>query len=176
MHALASEDGEVQWGYGVDVGRAQDELDIGETAADAVERATRMLGAKQPKSQRLTVVLDPRVAASFLSIVGGTLTGERVLKGRSPFADRMGDAIASPMLTLVDDATNPESLGADSHDGEGLATRPNTLINAGTLHDVPAQQLHRSARLDRLDRIGGAGVLVSSGCRLPRAHPLSRAR
>jgi PmbA protein len=133
VHALASEDGEVQWGYGVDVGRTQDELDIAETATDAVERATRMLGAKQPTSQRVTVVLDPRVAASFLSIVGGTLTGERVLKGRSPFADRMGDAIASPMLTLVDDATNPESLGADSHDGEGLATRPNTLIDGGRL-------------------------------------------
>jgi PmbA protein len=133
VHALASQDGEVQWGYGIDVGRAQDELDIEETAADAVERATRMLGAKQPKSQRLTVVLDPRVAASFLSIIGGTLTGERVLKGRSPFADRMGDTIAAPILTLVDDATNPESLGADSHDGEGLATRPNTLIDGGML-------------------------------------------
>ena len=46
VHALASEDGEVQWGYGVDVGRTQDELDIDETAADAVERATRMLGAQ----------------------------------------------------------------------------------------------------------------------------------
>ncbi len=92
-----------------------------------------MLGARQPKSQRLTVVLDPRVAAAFLSIVGGTLTGERVLKGRSPFADRMGDAIASPMLTLLDDATNPLSLGADSHDGEGLATRPSTLIDGGRL-------------------------------------------
>ncbi len=88
---------------------------------------------EQPKSRRLTVVLDPRVAASFLSIVGGTLTGERVLKGRSPFADRMGDVIAAPVLTLVDDATNPESLGADSHDGEGLATRPSTLIDAGAL-------------------------------------------
>ncbi|HTN80612.1 MAG TPA: TldD/PmbA family protein [Acidimicrobiales bacterium] len=133
VHALASEDGEVQWGYGIDVGRTQDELDIAATAADGVERATRMLGAKQPKSQRLTVVLDPRVAASFLSIVGNTLTGERVLKGRSPFADRMGDAIAAPALTLVDDATNPESLGADSHDGEGLATRPSVLIEGGTL-------------------------------------------
>lgn len=131
--ALASDDGEVQIGYGVDVGRQQGELDVGETARDAVERATRMLGARQPKSQRLTVVLDPRVAASFLSIVGGTLTGERVLKGRSPFADRMGDAIAAPALTLVDDATNPESLGADAHDGEGLATRANCLIDGGTL-------------------------------------------
>ena len=114
----------MQIGYGVDVGRQQDELDVDETARDAVERATRMLGARQPKSQRLTVVLDPRIAASFLSIIGGTLTGERVLKGRSPFADRMGDAIAAPVLTLIDDATNPDSLGADAHDGEGLATRP----------------------------------------------------
>ena len=131
--ALASDDGEVQIGYGVDVGRQQDELDVDETARDAVERATRMLGARQPKSQRLTVVLDPRIAASFLSIIGGTLTGERVLKGRSPFADRMGDAIAAPVLTLIDDATNPDSLGADAHDGEGLATRPNCLIDGGTL-------------------------------------------
>ena len=80
VHALAAQDGEVQWGYGIDVGRTQDELDIAATAADSVERATRMLGARQPKSRRLTVVLDPRVAASFLSIVGGTLTGERSSK------------------------------------------------------------------------------------------------
>ena len=39
--ALASDDGEVQIGYGVDVGRQQDELDVDETARDAVERATR---------------------------------------------------------------------------------------------------------------------------------------
>ena len=45
----------------------------------------------------------------------------------------MGDVIAAPALTLVDDPTNPESLGADSHDGEGLATRPSTLIAAGVL-------------------------------------------
>ena len=67
VHALAAQDGEVQWGYGIDVGRTQDDLDIAATAADSVERATRMLGARQPKSRRLTVVLDPRVAASFLS-------------------------------------------------------------------------------------------------------------
>ena len=88
----------------------------------------------------------------------------------------MGDAIASPMLTLVDDATNPESLGADSHDGEGLATRPNTLIDAGTLTTFLHNSYTARRAGDRLDRIGGAGLLVSSGCRLPRAHPLSRAR
>jgi PmbA protein len=73
------------------------------------------------------------MAAALLAIVGGTLTGELVLKGRSPFADRLGEVIASPALTLVDDPTNPASLAADSHDGEGLACRPNVLIDGGSL-------------------------------------------
>ena len=47
--------------------------------------------------------------------------------------DRLGDAIASPLLRLVDDPTDLRSLGADSHDGEGLATRRNVLIDDGVL-------------------------------------------
>jgi PmbA protein len=73
------------------------------------------------------------MAASLLAVVGGTLNGESVLKGRSPFADRVGEQIASPLITLVDDPTNPDSLGADSHDGEGLATRRVPLIAGGVL-------------------------------------------
>jgi PmbA protein len=73
------------------------------------------------------------MVATLLSIVGGMLGGEAVLKGRSPFADRVGEQIASPLLFLVDDPTDPLSLGADDHDGEGLATRRNPLISAGVL-------------------------------------------
>jgi len=131
--ALASDGTETQVGGGVDVGRHQGELDVDATAADAVERATRLLGARQARSQRLTVLLDPRVAVSVLGVVGSMLTGERVLKGRSPFADRLGEAIAAPVLTLVDDPTDPRSYGADTHDGEGLATRRNLLIEDGVL-------------------------------------------
>lgn len=133
VQSLATDGTETQTGFGVDVGRHAGEIDLQATADDAVDRATRMLGATQPPSARLTVVLDRRVAADFLSIVGGMLTGEVVLKRRSPFADRMGETIASPLLTLVDDATNPLSLGADTHDGEGLATRPTSLVDRGVL-------------------------------------------
>ena len=73
------------------------------------------------------------MAATLLAVVAGTLDGESVLKGRSPFADRVGEPIASPLLTLVDDPTDPRSLGADSHDGEGLATRRVPLIEGGVL-------------------------------------------
>ena len=131
--ALATDGDETQVGGGVDVGREPGDLDLDVAAGDAVERATRMLGASQAPSQRLTVVFEPRMAATVLGIVGGTLTGERVLKGRSPFADRRGEAIAAPVLTLVDDPTDGRSMAADSHDGEGLACRRNPLIVDGVL-------------------------------------------
>jgi PmbA protein len=133
VSAMAEADGETQTGYGVSVGRAPDDVDLAEAAADAVERATRLLGARQPDSGVVTLVLEPRFAATVVGIVAGMLSGEAVLKGRSPFAERVGEAIASPLLHLVDDPTDPLSLGADTHDGEGLATRRIGLIDAGVL-------------------------------------------
>src|SRR5437764_475718 len=78
-------------------------LDLDKAAADAIERSTRMLGAVKPPSTRLPVVLEDTVAAAFLSIVGGTLSGEAVLKGRSLFANRQGEDVAAAMVALVDD-------------------------------------------------------------------------
>ena len=131
--ALAKEGDDTQIGGGFSAGRGVADLDFDEAVADAVLRSTRLLGAKQPATDKVTIVLEPRLAATLLGIAGGTLTGDRVLKGRSPFADRVGEAIASPLLTLVDDPTDPRSFGADSHDGEGLATRVNPLIADGVL-------------------------------------------
>jgi PmbA protein len=131
--ALARDGEDTQIGYGLSVGRGYADLDLAEATDDAVVRATRLLGAAQPETAKVTIVLEPRLAGTLLGILGGTLTGERVLKGRSPFADRVGEAIASPLLTLVDDPTDPRSFGADAHDGEGLATRRNELVAEGVL-------------------------------------------
>lgn len=132
--ALATDGSETQTGAGSSVGREPSELSVDEAVADAAGRATRLLGARKISSRRLPLILEPRMAASVLGIVAGTLTGGPVVKGRSPFADRLGERIASPLLTLVDDPTDPRSLAADSHDGEGLATRRNVLIDGGELH------------------------------------------
>jgi PmbA protein len=133
VSALAEDDGDTQIGGGSSVAREPAELDLDEASTDAIERATRLLGARQPDTEAITIVLEPRLAASLIGIVGGTLSGERLIRGRTPFADRVGEAIASPHLTLVDDPTDAGSFGADRHDGEGLATRRNPLISAGVL-------------------------------------------
>ena len=133
VQALAVQDGETQIEAGLSVGRELTDLSIDEAADDAVLRSTRLLGSTKPSTQRLTLVLEPRMTATILGIVGGMLNGEAVLKGRSPFADRAGEAVASPLLTFVDDPTDPRSLGAEAHDGEGLARRRNELVMDGVL-------------------------------------------
>lgn len=133
VQALAVHDGETQIAGGLSVGREITDLSIDEAADDAVLRATRLLGSTKPSTQRLTLVLEPRMTATVLGLIGGMLNGEAVLKGRSPFANRVGEAIASPLLTFVDDPTDPRSLGAEAHDGEGLATRRNELVADGVL-------------------------------------------
>lgn len=130
---LAVQGDETQIGYAADAARDPQLLDLERVVADAVERATAMLGATKPASERVTVVLDRPVAAAFLAVVVAMLSGDRVVKGRSPFAGRIGDLIAAPVLSLVDDPTDPRSLGADRHDGEGLATRVNPLVVDGRL-------------------------------------------
>ena len=133
VHAVAGDGDDTQTGFGFSVGRAPGELDVGLAASDAVDRATRLLGAKKAKSAKLTAVLDRRVTATLLGILSGTLSGEEVVKGRSLFAGRIGEQVGVGELTLVDDPTNPLAYGASEFDAEGLACRRNALISKGEL-------------------------------------------
>jgi PmbA protein len=140
VSSLAEQDGDTQTGYGWSVSRRPGDLDVTRAAADAVERATRLLGAVKPRTDRLTVVLTPFVTAQLLGIIGSTLSGEAVLKGRSLFAERLGDEVAPAWFTLVDDPTVAAAYTASEVDGEGLATRRNVLVGDG----VVRQFLHNS--------------------------------
>jgi PmbA protein len=131
--ALATDGDNTQTGMGFAGARQAADLDIDETVHMAVDRATRMLGAKQAKSRRLPVVLDPMVTWSLLGVVSAALSGEALIKGRSMFAGRDGESVAASAVTLVDDPTVPEALSASVYDAEGVTTRRTALIADGTL-------------------------------------------
>jgi PmbA protein len=133
--AVAGSAADTQTGSGYSVGRSPDDLDLDKAAGDAVRRATRLLGAVKPHSAHLSVVFEPEITATLLAVIGGTLDGEAVLKGRSLFADRVGEEVSVGAITLVDDPTDPEAYGAARFDAEGLATRRNVLIEAGVLRE-----------------------------------------
>lgn len=133
VSAIAGDGDETQTGGGYSVGRRPSELNVDDAANDAVERATRLLGAKRPKSDTVTVVFDNPVSPTFMGAISSALNGENVLKGRSFLADKVGQNIAVPLLRFVDDPTNPLAYSASPYDGEGLATRRNVLIDDGVL-------------------------------------------
>jgi PmbA protein len=133
VSSLANDGDETQTGFGFSVAREPSGFDLDKAARDAADRATRLLGATKPPSKRLTIVLDPFVTAQFLGVMSSTLDGESVVKGRSLFRDRLGESVASELVTLVDDPTNPDAYTATEVDGEGLAARRNVLIESGTL-------------------------------------------
>lgn len=166
-YCVAEADGDTQTGFGFSVGRVPDDLDISVAADDASRRATRLLGATQPQSGRVTVVLDPYVTAQLLAIIGSTLSGEAVLKGRSLFADRLGDDVAASAITLVDDATNPLAYSASETDGEGLASRRNVLIEGGRLQQFVhnAYTARRSGTTSTANAVRGFASTPAVGCR-----------
>jgi len=130
---LADDGDETQTGFGFSVGRSPHDFDLAKAAGEAADRATRLLGATKPQSRRVTAVFDPYVTAMLLGVVASTLNGEAVAKGRSMFKDRVGEQVANPLFTLVDDPTNPLAYTATDLDGEGLAARRNALISDGVL-------------------------------------------
>jgi PmbA protein len=131
--AMADDGRGTQTGSGYSVARSPHDLDVARAATDAARRATRLLGAVKPATQRLTVVLEPSVTAALTGVLAGLLSGMAALKGRSFLAGKLGEAVASPLLTLVDDPTNPEAYGASPFDAEGLASRGNVLLDAGVV-------------------------------------------
>ena len=133
VSVMADDDGETQTGWAYALGKNPAEFDLRKAGVEAANKATGLLGAVKPPSKRTTVVLDPMVTAQFLGIIGSTLNGESVVKGRSLFANRLGEAVASPLITLVDDPTDSRAYTASEIDSEGLAARRNVLIKDGVL-------------------------------------------
>jgi PmbA protein len=168
VEAIASDGASDQTGWGLSAGRAPGDLDISVAANDAVSRATRMLGAIKPSSMRCTAVFDPRSTATLLAIIGSALSGEAVNYGRSFFANRIGEDVASPLFTLRDDPTDARHFSASVYDGEGLACRRNVLIEQGRLkafvYDTVSARRAGTTSTGSAVRGGIAGS-PSAGCR-----------
>lgn len=133
LQAIAEQDGSKQTGLGFGLGRAPGGLDADAIGREAADRAVQLLGARKPASRSCPVVLDPTVAASFAGFIGGVLCADSVQRGRSPFADRLGDEIAAGAFELTDDGTDPEGMASAPIDGEGLARTATPLIDGGRL-------------------------------------------
>lgn len=130
---LVAESGQSKMGSDWQFTREFTELDPTRTALIAVDKAVRLLGARPAPSGTFPVVFSGECLAELLMLFSPMFSGRMVEEGKSPLAGRLGESIASPLVTLVDDATLPRGLSSRAFDAEGCPSAPLTLVDAGRL-------------------------------------------
>lgn len=103
-------------------------------AQEAVQRALHNLEAAEAPGGTMTVVLGPGWPGVLLhEAVGHGLEGDFNRKGISAFSGRLGEMVAAPSCTVVDDGTLGERRGSLSIDDEGHPSQQTVLIENGRL-------------------------------------------
>jgi TldD protein len=113
-----------------------DEIDATEVARIAAQRALTMLRARPAPSGKLPVVLRKGAGGVlFHEACGHGLEADLVGRDASVFKGRVGERVAAPGVTLVDDGTYRREWGTSVIDDEGAPTARNVLIEDGMLTD-----------------------------------------
>jgi TldD protein len=136
-------------------------------ATEAARQAIAMLESVEAPAGEMTVVLGPGWPGILLhEAVGHGLEADFNRKGTSAFTGRIGQQVASPLCTVIDDGTIANRRGSLNVDDEGLPTQRNVLIENGVLRGYLQDRL--SSRIMRAPSTG-------SGRRESYAHiPMPR--
>ncbi len=127
--------------------RSLDSLAEGEWTDNLAKEAVRMalvnLEAVDAPAGPMPVVLGPGWPGVLLhEAVGHGLEGDFNRKGSSAFSNRVGEQVASPLCTVVDDGTLEARRGSLSVDDEGTQTQMTTLIENGVLKGYMQDKLN----------------------------------
>ncbi len=156
--AIAEDGDDTQVAFEFDLARGLGDLDHEAIAERAARRALSILGAQKIPSAKMPVVFDPYTSGQFLGVIAAALTGEAVQKGRSLFAGRIGEQVAAPALSLIDDGRVAGAPGSAPWDAEGVPTRRTPVIEGGTLrsflYDVTSARREGRASTGNASRAG----------------------
>lgn len=111
-----------------------DEIDADKNINETVRQAVDMLLAENCPAGKMPVVLKSGIGGTlFHEACGHSLEATALARKASTFCDKLGQQIASPLLTLIDDGTLPNHWGSTNVDDEGIKTQRNLLIENGIL-------------------------------------------
>jgi TldD protein len=134
---------------------------------EAVRLALLNLEAIDAPAGVMTVVLGSGWPGVLLhEAVGHGLEGDFIRKGSSAFADKLGQSVASPLVTIVDDGTLPGRRGSLTVDDEGVPSQCTTLIEKGIVKNFMQDKLN--ARLMNCEPTGNGRRESYSHLPMPR--------
>ncbi|MEO2082731.1 MAG: TldD/PmbA family protein, partial [Desulfurobacteriaceae bacterium] len=138
-----------------------------EVASKAAERAPRMLSARPAPAGKFTVVLSSQAGGTMIhEAVGHGLEADLANQGLSVYSGKLGQKVASELITVIDDGFMPGKYGSAGYDDEGTPTGKNVLIENGIL---------RGYMYDRLEAMKSSGLPTGNGRRQSYMHvPIPR--
>jgi TldD protein len=157
VQVVASDGSHFQVGYepvggtgGYDVFRGIEPESVAHTAAN---RALVMLEAPEAPAGRMTVVLSSEAGGTMVhEAVGHGLEADLCGQGRSVYAEKIGQEVASSLITVVDDPTLPGKRGSYNMDDEGVPASRTVLVEKGILVRYMSDKL--SAMKEELPQTG----------------------
>ena len=102
---------------------------------EAARRTLAMRGGKKIKTETLPIIIENRVSSNVLQWLLSGMFGSSIQQKRSFLLEKKGQKIGSDILTVVDDPHMVGGFGSALVDGDGIATRKRTFIEAGVLKD-----------------------------------------
>lgn len=108
--------------------------------AEAARRALRRLGARRVPTQRVPIVFAPETARTLIGSIFEAASGDAIWRGASFLAGKLGEAIAAPNITIVDDSTmllptGAGGFGSSPFDDEGLPSQRTMVVENGVLRN-----------------------------------------
>jgi TldD protein len=113
-----------------------------EIGREAARRVSVLLRASPAPAGSMPVVLAAEAGGTMIhEAVGHGLEADLACNGLSVYQGKLGQAVASPLVTVLDDGTMPAKRGSYAHDDEGTPARKNVLIENGVLKSFLVDRL-----------------------------------
>jgi len=154
------EDTSMALGFGASIALA--DLNAEEIGLEAARNTIRLLGGKPVPSQEASVVLSPQIASQLITFISLALKADEMQRGRSFLIGKVGEDVASDIVSLLDNGRLKRGLASAPFDGEGVPSRATKIIDEGVLQAV----LHNTYTARR-EGVGSTGNAARSSHRQP---------
>lgn len=138
VHAVASDAEVIQTGYetagGLTGFELFEEYSIERMAEAAARRAVMMLSAQRAPGGRMPVVISADAGGTMIhEAIGHGLEADLARAGLSVYSGKLGQQVASGLITVIDDATIAKARGSFIYDDEGIEAQKKVLVEKGIL-------------------------------------------
>jgi PmbA protein len=133
---MAVDENDRATGFGLQIGRALNDINAEAVGREAAEQAVKLLGGKPVPTQTATVVYHPVAATALLGAISQALTAQAMQRNRSFLQGKLGQTVAADVVTLLDNGRLPGGLATRPFDDEGNPTSATRLIDEGVFQAV----------------------------------------